>query len=605
MCGIIGFNWQDENLALRLKDSLVHRGPDQSGIYCDDSVSLAHRRLSILDLSDKGRQPMQSEDGAITVVFNGEIFNYQKLRDELIKKGHTFQSHTDTEVLVHLYEDLGSDMIAKINGQFAFCIYDKPNKTLLLARDRAGIIPLFYFYDKDRFIFSSELKGIIQSGIPKEIDDEALIFYLRFGFISAPKCILKGVSKLEPAHYMMYDLAGKKIKLNERYWDIAFNSRITDIQEAVGVIREGLRDAARIRLMGDVPVGAFLSGGVDSSAVVATIVKEKKKLKTFSVSFEEKEYDESSYAKKVADFFKTEHYEIPLRPGDVRDIIPELVDHYDEPFGDSSAIPTYVVSKCARQHVTVCLSGDGADELLGGYDRYRYFVILRFLNMMPRGVKVILRAILDLVLRIYPRFKLERIRELLGFRRLPDIELYEKLVEKIDRQDLERLLKRPVKFEDTTSRIKNREGLDALQHYDMVHYLEGDILTKVDRAAMSVSLETRPPFLDHRFMELCFSMNRQIKIRGSRGKWILKEAFKNELPADIIKRRKKGFGVPLKKYLENDLADLVDRYVFNYTGHDMFDRHFLKGMKDRRRPKDTARLYWNILIFNMWHEKWI
>jgi len=605
MCGIVGFNYKDKDLITRLNDNLIHRGPDQGSFYCDDKVSLSHRRLSILDLSDRGIQPMHNEDRTIWLTFNGEIFNYKEIKQDLLNKGHLFNSNTDAEVLVHLYEEEGFEMLGRLNGQFSFCIYDKFKEKFFLARDRVGILPLFYYNHAGRFIFSSELKAILKAGINKEICEDALIFYLRFGFISSPDCILKNTHKLEPAHFLVYDLKKRHIELYERYWDIVFDPKLDNIQKISKDLRESLDKSVKMRLLADVPVGAFLSGGVDSSAIVALIKKHKSDLKTFSIKFDYADFDESKYAKIVSRFLGTDHHEIEFCSKDVRETINKLINHYDEPFGDSSAVPTYLVSKIARTHVAVSLSGDGADEILAGYERYKAFFLLRILNHSPSVIKFFIRLLLDLIILICPKFEFVRIRDVLTFDRLSDIELYEKLVEKINRRDLEELLMRKIDFSDTTKNIKSKRDLASLQHHDIVHYLEGDILTKVDRAAMANSLETRPPFLDHNFMELCFKIKPGLKIRGLKGKWILREAFKDLLPRVTLRRKKKGFGVPIKYYLKNELYDLVKKYVLEYKGHNYFNRDFLKIMQEKRNLNDTTRLYWNILMFNMWHEKWM
>ncbi len=605
MCGIAGFNWKDRSLVRNMADVLVHRGPDHEGSYCDEFVSLGHRRLSILDLSERGIQPMSNEDGTVIIVFNGEIFNFSQLKEQLIKNGHVFRSQTDTEVLVHLYEDYGFDMLHCINGQFSFCIYDKVKKKLFLARDRLGILPLYYYSKNGKFIFSSELKALLKAGIRKDINKDAVVFYFRFGYIAAPLCIVENVSKLEAAHYLVYDVVKGGIVRYERYWDVVQAEGPADVDEAVNTIRGKIDEAVKIRLMSDVPLGAFLSGGIDSSFIVSSVVKNRSHLKTFSIKFDYSNFDESRYAKLVSEYFGTEHYEIEFTSKDVRDIIPILAYHFDEPFGDPSAIPTYLVSKVARKHVTVCLSGDGGDELLGGYNRYRYFVILRTLNRLPKIAREWLSALLGLLLKVYPRFELEKVRELLKLGRMDDIHLYEALVEKINRDDLRRLLKMEINFSDTTMRVATKEGLRAIQHYDLIHYLEGDILTKVDRAAMAMNLETRPPFLDHHLTELCFNLKDNFKIRRWSGKWILKKASEGILPKEILTRRKMGFGVPLRHYLKADLRDIVERYVFNYDKHDLFNRDFLKNMEGAGNLRDTRRIYWNVILFNLWHEKWV
>jgi len=606
MCGIAGIvgNPHAKNRILAMTAALRHRGPDESGVYLDESVALGHTRLSIIDLSS-GTQPIHNEDKTLWIIYNGEIFNYLELKETLVHKGHHFKSSTDTEVLVHLYEEHGTDMLPMLDGQFSFCIYDKLKGILFLARDRVGILPLFYYHAHGKFIFSSELKGIMASGINKDINEEALALYFRLRYIPAPHCILKNACKLKPAHYVIYDLSKHDIVAYERYWDMTFSDDLRDAESTALQLRSLLERSVKGRLMADVPVGAFLSGGIDSSAIVSLIKKYKTDLKTFSVKFDYPEFDESRFAKRMAKHFGTEHHEIDFSSKNAREIIQKLANHYDEPLGDPSAIPTYLVSEVARQHVVVSLSGDGGDELLGGYDLYRYFGILRILNSLPKGLKSILRKTLDLVISVYPKFGLERVREILRFSKLGDIELFEKFSEKIDREDLKKLLKRDIDDIDTTQGIVTRKGLASLQHYDIINYLEGDILTKVDRAAMAVSLETRPPFLDHRVIEYCLRMHESLKIKGRKGKWILKKAFEGIIPRETLRRKKKGFSVPIDHYLKDELKDLVEQYVCNYSGHDLFDGEFIKSMSEHGTRKDSARLYWNIMIFNMWHEKWM
>jgi len=605
MCGIVGFNWRDVSLIRELAGLLSHRGPDQEGFYTDDDISLGHRRLSVLDLSLNGRQPMQNEDGSVIVIFNGEIFNFKALKEDLLAKGHVFTSGTDTEVLVHLYEEHDFDIPRYLDGQFAFTIFDKKRNVFFIARDRVGIIPLYYYFDGQKFIFASELKPILASGVDKSIDMDALQIYLRFGYIFSPYCILKNTRKLEPGTSMVFDISDKQIKKKDRYWQVEFNKRDIGFGQAKEILRKTLYDSVSERLIADVPVGAFLSGGVDSSAVSFLIKKTHKHLKTFSVRFEYREFDESRYARLAAKHLGTEHYEITLKHSDMREMIRDIQAYYDEPFGDSSAIPTYFVSRFARKHVTVCLSGDGGDELLAGYKRYRYFFILRCLNRMPNFLKKTIGLSLSLILKVHSSFELERIRELVGLERMRDLQLYERLSEKIDRRYLSSLLAGKVDFVDTTGACGSKYGLDAIQEYDIIRYLEGDILTKVDRAAMAVNLETRPPFLDHDMIDVCLGMASNRRLAKGIGKWILKQAFKGVLPSAILNRKKMGFGVPIKHYLKNELRDLTERYVYDYDGHDFFDRKFIAEYGKTHEKKDTTRLFWNIMMFNMWHERWI
>ncbi len=603
MCGIVGFNFNNQNLVQRLSTLLAHRGPDRSHFYVDNSVSLAHRRLSIIDLSPRGTQPMCNENRSLWVVFNGEIFNYRKLQSELTNSGHSFTSETDTEVLLHAYEEYGTGMFEKLDGQFSFCLYDKSAQKLLLARDRMGILPLYYYHAGDTFIFSSELKALLCSGVPKNINENALVSYLRFGYIPSPECILANAHKLMPAHFLVFDLTSRKIELCKRYWSLAAKPDNRKPEGAEETLARMLEKAVRSRLIGDVPVGAFLSGGIDSSAICFLIKKYKKKLKTFSVRFDYRNYDESAYAHIMSRMLDTEHYEITFGPGDLKAIVPRLALFYDEPFGDSSAIPMYLVSRIARKHVTVSLSGDGGDELLGGYNRYRYFYVARRLHRLPRWCKACLRGLLCIPGSIFPRFELDRVKEILRLDGLSDRGIYEVLCEKIERRELGRLLKRRIPFDETAPCFEGADPLNAMQQYDIHRYLEGDILVKVDRAAMAHSLETRPPFLDHHLVQYCMTLPSRMKLRGICGKWLLRKAFRGILPEAIITRKKKGFTVPLAMYMNSELKDFLARYVFDYSHHSFFDRDMLRQMANSRR--DTTRLFWNIMMFNMWHERWI
>ncbi|MDD4202216.1 MAG: asparagine synthase (glutamine-hydrolyzing) [Candidatus Omnitrophica bacterium] len=604
MCGIAGINRKDKNMIKDMVKMLYHRGPDMEGVYIDENVSLGHTRLSILDLSENGKQPMRNEDGSLYVVFNGEIFNYHQLKDELVSKGHTFTSNTDTEVLIHGYEEYGKDLPVKLNGQFAFCLYDKKQNLFFLARDRMGILPLFYYISDDFFVFASELKGIFSASIPKQINKTAFMNYFRFRAISAPASIIENVFKLEPAHCMVYDLTLKKILEKKRYWSFPQQQEKQNIRSLINDIRDMIRRSVEQRIAADVPVGAFLSGGVDSSIVVSVFSQLRKGLKTFSVRFEDQDFDEGKFAEQIARKMGTEHHEVFLKDEDVPGIIPVLVESYDEPMADPSCLPTYFLSRFAREHVTVCISGDGGDELLGGYNRYQYFSIAKKLNAMPNALKWACKKVFCFLGLFLKKFEIERIIEILSVEKMEDLKLYERLVEKIDRKDLSAILKEKVFFNDTTENFVKRKGLISLQHYDILHYLEGDILVKVDRAAMAVNLETRPPLLDHNFVQMCLSIQDNLKIKGNCGKWILKKAFEHILPKEIIRRRKKGFGIPIQKYLDQPLKPFVDKYVLNYEGHDLFDNSYIRKMQNDN-SKDTARLFWTIMMFNMWYDRWM
>ena len=602
MCGIIGFNWKDKSLIKELANLLIHRGPDDSGYYINDTVSLGHRRLSILDLSKKGKQPMTNEDENFIIVYNGEIYNFKDIRKKLIEKKHRFISNTDTEVILHGYEEWGNDIVNKLNGQFAFCIYDKNKKELFLARDRLGIKPLYYYNKNGKFIFGSELKVIFKSNIKKEIDKEALNYYLIFGYTPSEKSILRDTLKLLPAHYLVYDLKNKKIKEYKKYWENDFKeNEITNEVEIKKLIYEKLDKSVKQRLVADVPVGAFLSGGVDSSIIVALMSKYVKDLKTFSIRFDYNEFNESEYAKIISDKFKTDHYEIEFNVKDVEKLIPELVFHFDEPFGDSSMIPTYLVSKVAKEQVTVCLSGTGGDELFAGYDRYAEFTALKKLNKLPNFIK-------QIFVRIYSLINIDKSKKLRQlFKGHPnDAILYLKLFSYLFRDEKE-LNVDINKLSNLGKHFKYKDNLKNLLNFDQNEYLSNDLLVKEDRATLGVSLEGRVPFLDHEFVEFVNSVNSSSKLRKNKTKYILKKTFENILPDKILYRRKQGFGVPLKHYFRKELKDFAYRKIFGFDEFNYYDKKILRDMwiKHQKGESDYSHIFWVIIMFNMWYDRWM
>jgi len=607
MCGILGFNWNDPKLAKELADCISHRGPDQDGFFFDNSISFGHRRLSIIDLSEKGRQPIFNEDKTVVIVFNGEIFNYQPLKDDLIKKGHDFVSGTDTEVIVHAYEEYRINCLDHLNGQFAFAIYDAKKRIIFLARDRIGINPLFYYYHEGKFIFGSELKIILNAGIHKEINEAALSFYKFFNWPHRKECIIKNAYKVEPAHYVIFDLEEKKIINDDSYWKVDFSEEIKDEQEAIKLLQERIEESIKMRLMSDVPVGAFLSGGVDSSIVVAIMSKYTKNLNTFSVKFDHSDFDESKYSNIVAELYKTNHHIIQFTASDVISLIPTLVYHYDEPFGDSSMIPTYLVSKVARQYVTVSLSGDGGDELFGGYTSYGSFQRILELSRKKRLFYKVLNAIFRSRVA-KPLMKSARIRS--------KAFLLWMCVKFTDYQQF--ALVNSSKMYDAYQ-PHNLAPVDAYKDYfchqewlsnainaDLHSYLPDDILTKVDRASLANSLESRPPFLDHELIELACRIDPCLKIRNNEKKYILKRLAEQLLPREIVYRPKKGFAVPIQHYFRNELKPMLEEKVLNFDKHRYFDdidkhRLFNEHMAEKA---DHSRMLWTMLMFNLWWERW-
>jgi len=400
MCGITGFNWNDKKLINKITKELSHRGPEYQGSYNNQNISLGHRRLSIIDLSDAGKQPMSTADNNLKIVFNGEIFNYEELKKDLIKKGHSFKSNSDTEVLINGYSEYGKNILNKVNGQFSFAIYDKIKNKLFLARDQLGINPLYYYWDKKNFIFASEIKAIIPALDKLEFDQEQLNNYFIYGYTNSSNSIFKNIYKLAPGSYMEFNLDKNKFKIN-RYFEFKYKYKNNEptYEEFLNLFEESVKS----RLISDVPIGAFLSGGVDSSAVVAIASKYKKNLNTFSVSFDVDKFDESKYSKEISKKFKTKHRILKFNSKKLRSTIKKLVYHYDEPFGDPSAVPTFILSNFAKKHVTVSLSGDGADELFGGYTTYKNYRLLSIQKIYPRFINKLIHPIL---FKIVPHSKL-------------------------------------------------------------------------------------------------------------------------------------------------------------------------------------------------------
>ncbi len=606
MCGIVGFNWEDSGQIRSLAGLLAHRGPEQDGFLVADGVSLGHRRLRIIDLSDKASQPLYNEDGTVCVVYNGEIFNFQALRSELEHAGHRFSSKTDTEVLVHGYEQWGTGLLARLIGQFAFCLFDRTRKTLLLARDPLGIKPLYYHDDGRRFLFGSELKVFLKAGVDRRISRRALDYYVLFGNTPSGQSILESVRKVAPGSYLVFDLASRKITDEGRFWTLRYSpdDSISE-QAAAEQTRLRLDQAVQSQLVSDVPLGAFLSGGVDSSAIVALMRPHVKELNTFSIQFDRPGFNESAYAQVVSDLFKTIHHEIRFTASTVRELIDELPTYYDEPFADPSMIPTCLVSRVARQHVTVSLSGTGGDELFAGYPRYLEVQALRRLNCLPGPAKRLLDLGIRSVNALAGADKLNKLRSFLGPQE-PLWQLYLKLFSYMYRQQGERLPDL-ARFSDLAGCFTYSDTVTSCLNFDTQHYLAECLLTKEDRASMAVSLEARVPFLDHTFVDFTATLPNRLKIKGREKKYILKKAFAGILPDQILYRRKQGFGVPLADYLRAELKDFAEKELFGQQPVEIYDRDLLARAWRRHQQAraDYSRLFWTVIMFNLWHKRWM
>ncbi len=613
MCGICGIvsstgRTPSANVLSQMSAALIHRGPDDSGAYFspEGNVALGFRRLSIIDLTT-GHQPLSNEDGSVWIVFNGEIYDFQASKKELLATGHRFSSKTDTEVIVHLYEEFGICCVEHLRGMFAFAIWDEKRKCLFAARDRVGKKPFFYTIYDGELVFASELKSLLRYLPEPEIDSAALSQYLAFGYIPAPRTIYRGICKLPPAHWLRFSSSGLEV---QRYWNLSFAPEPVPSEENLTSQVEGLlREAVRLRLISDVPLGALLSGGVDSSIVVALMAQEGgRPPKTFSVGFEESEYSELDYARKVAKHIGTEHHEQIVRP-DVIELLNELVLHYDEPFADSSMIPTYLVCKHAREHITVALSGDGGDEVFGGYPRYLYETWIHRYLRVPGS-----RALAHALSAVWP--ETWRGYRQLGKMKYPDGARYAEQMSFLD-SHWRRALHRDDNFvqdgaeayvqEHYLARGERAgwESLSQLQYLDtIVGYLPGDILTKVDMASMRVSLEVRSPFLDHRLVEFMSGVPARCKIRGRCSKYLLKKIGENLVPPEVLYRPKRGFAIPLDRWFrkqvsgylremllgaESRVATLFRRQTVELLIHD----HVVRGI-------DNSSMLFCLLCLEIW-----
>lgn len=610
MCGIAGFidSQQSHENAEQLIDSMCkiirHRGPDEQGVWVGDGVALGTRRLSIIDVAG-GQQPIFNEDRSILIVFNGEIYNYQLLKQELLDRGHHFQTNSDTEAIVHAYEEYGDECVTHLRGMFAFAIWDRKRQRLLLARDRFGKKPLNYYWDGQRLIFGSEIKSILEMGIPRAVNPVALDEYLVYGYIPVPNTMFKGVMKLPPAHILTCEQGNIQTK---RYWDLPFTTtRLDDEQTAIEKTRALLEDAVRVRLMSEVPLGAFLSGGVDSSVVVGLMSQMiSQPVKTFSIGFEEDDFSELPYARQVAQHFGTDHCEFMVK-ADLVSVLPQLVWAYDEPFGDSSMLPTHYVSKLAREHVTVVLTGDGGDEIFGGYDHYereynisRIPPLMRYLlayssMLIPNGMRGkkrfgnMHRDLATRCVHILSRFP-ENSRHAMYteeyFASVHDHDPYKRHL-------------------DLYRQVSHLDLLTQMQYVDVKAYLPDDILVKVDKATMYNSLEARSPLLDHTLAEYVSSLHPSLRIHNGTLKYLLKQVAKDLLPADILSRPKQGFGVPIKHWFRGELTtfarEVLDSPQARQRG--IFQPQFINDILTAHANTtlvNHSSAIWTLLCLELW-----
>jgi asparagine synthase (glutamine-hydrolysing) len=622
MCGIsgvVGSLRTDRATLQSMNEALRHRGPDGEGIFWPESdrVGLGMRRLAIIDLAT-GDQPIFNEDGTVCVVFNGEIYNFLDLRTELEARGHRFATHADTEVVVHAYEDFGVECIDRLWGMFALALWDSRRNLLLLARDRLGKKPLVYYADPRAggLAFASELHALLaHPSVPRDVDLHAIDDYLTYLYVPSPTTAFRDVKKLPPGHRLVWQNGHATV---EPYWNVRFaEKQQLSEQDAVARFGELLRDAVRRRLIADVPLGAFLSGGMDSSSVVAEMAElSSAPVKTFSIGFGERDFDELAYARQVAQRFGTEHHELVVEPRAL-DILPTLVRHYGEPYGDSSAIPTYYVAQLTRQHVTVALNGDGGDELLAGYERHWAARIAARYDTIPRFVRHgLIRPLIPLLPE--PRQRrafLRRAKRFMAAAHLPVFDRYLHWVGAYTPSQKQALYSADFASllgdHDAGSWLRRAlapeprlDPVDAVLRADTLLYLPEDLLAKVDIASMANSLEARSPLLDHRLVEFCASLPSTMKLRGRTSKWLLRRLMQDRLPPAVLTRSKMGFGVPVGEWLRTDLRPLLEDTLLSSRA---IQRGYFNPLAVRalvhehltRRADRTSHI-WALLMLELW-----
>lgn len=626
MCGIVGIvnldgAGVDASLVARMNEAIRHRGPDEEGTYLEGPVGLAMRRLAIIDLAG-GQQPIANEDRTCWIVFNGEIYNYRQLKKRLEDLGHTFRTDCDTEAIVHAYEEFGADCPRHLRGMFAFAIWDTRRRELFLARDRVGKKPLLYSKTGGAFVFGSEFSSLLlHPSVGREIDREAIHDYLSFMCVPAPLTAYRDIRKLEPGHSLTLKSDGE-LKI-ERYWQPDFSKKIKISEEEAGQrALELLREAVGVRLMSEVPLGAFLSGGVDSSAVVTLMAEQSSTpVKTFSIGFEEQDFSELHHARRVAERIGAEHHEFVVRP-DALEVLPTLVEHYGEPYADSSAIPTFYVARETRRHVTVALNGDGGDECFAGYDRYAAMKISERYRRLPGALRdnVIRQVVGLLPSSELKRGRVRRLKRFVEAASLPPVERYLRWVSVFDPRAKQELYTEEFRRETEASDVRqwlapwfaraNGAGLvDALLLADTMTYLPNDLLVKVDIASMAVSLEARSPFLDHHVIEFAASLPENLKLRRLTTKYILKKTLRKILPAENLTRSKMGFGVPVGHWFRGEMQTFLREHLLSERSarRGLLRPEAVRRMVElhTRGERDYTHQLWTLLMLELWFQRFI
>jgi asparagine synthase (glutamine-hydrolysing) len=620
MCGIAGVIHSDPGrpveraLLERMCAVIHHRGPDEWGMWSEGQVGIGMKRLRIIDLAG-GSQPMANVDMNIRIVFNGEIYNFRDLRADLEKRGYRFTSNSDTESILHLYEEYGEDCVQHLRGMFAFAIWDGRKRKLFLARDRFGKKPLHYLHDGEKLVFGSEIKSILQHpDVRPEVHRPAIINYLAYGYTPDPDTMFKGIAKLPPGHTLSWQEGAVTVR---QYWDIKFQPEHPAREDAfyLDEVDRLLHEAVKIRLVSDVPLGAFLSGGIDSSLVVAMMARQMgEPVKTFSIGFDDDKYNELPYARMVAKRYGTDHHEEIVKP-DAEEILADLITVFDEPFADSSAIPTYYVSRLARRHVTVTLSGDGGDEIFAGYGRYLDSVLSEYTDRIPHALR---QLVFGGVSRLLPE-GVKGVKTLRYLAADKDARYLLKMTKNLSaryQQVFSQELMDAAGGGDPTpaldTYLRRVQGLDSVtrrQYADVKGYLAGDILTKVDRTSMRVSLEARAPLLDHRLAEFAATIPTELKVRGRSRKNVLKTLAHRYLPSELIDRPKMGFAVPVDQWINREWLDMSEELVLGERAlrRNNFNPRYLRWIMDEHRSgrRNHCHAIWALMVLEMWHRGFI
>jgi asparagine synthase (glutamine-hydrolysing) len=631
MCGICGFFDSESEPGARpdasvleaMSRSIAHRGPDDDGTFLENGIALAARRLSIIDL-EGGHQPIANEDRSIWIVFNGEIYNHERLRDLLAKLGHRFATRADTEVVVHAYEEFGLDCVRYLNGMFAFAIWDANERRLVLARDRFGIKPLYYTVVGSEIVFGSELKALLQHPrVERRVDVVALNEYLSFEYVPTPRTIFRGIRKLHPGHWLTFSSKGLEI---ERFWDLSLAKSERrppvswrDYQER---LRHELDEAVRKEMVSDVPVGVLLSGGLDSSSVLAMMRKHtSQNVQSFSIAFEEKSFDESRYARLAAERLGSDHHELTVTSSMMAELVPKLMDVLDEPFADSSVVPTYFLSKFAREHVKVVLGGDGGDEMFAGYPTLQAHRLIEYYERwVPRLLRTsVVPGLVDLLPVSKDNISLDfKARRFMAGRGVPVASRHHRWLGSFTPQEKRSLFVPELVQDDVDTydvayehqrRCDAQETMNQLLYLDQKLYLEGDILTKVDRASMACSLEVRVPLLNHSLAEYVAEIPHELKLRRFQTKFVLKKAMDGIVPDEIVARPKKGFNAPVAYWIESSLKELVHDALSpaKLRREGFFEPSYVEGLLREHTEgiRDHRKLIWTLLVFELWQEKYL